>query len=110
MLAWFSGAARCQRLRSCSSTHLCRTRLTERCSKAAVSIFGEPVRNQLGQFVDVCARGIGIEINHAAAVELARLPLDIRGYEHIKLAAVERYEVELGRLREQLRGPVPDGR
>jgi indolepyruvate ferredoxin oxidoreductase len=37
--------------------------------------------------------------NHAAAVELARLPLSIRGYEHIKLAAVERYEAELKRLR-----------
>jgi indolepyruvate ferredoxin oxidoreductase len=37
--------------------------------------------------------------SHAAAVELARLPLDIRGYEEIKLAAVERYESELGRLR-----------
>jgi indolepyruvate ferredoxin oxidoreductase len=37
--------------------------------------------------------------NHAAAVELARLPLSIRGYEHIKLAAVERYEAELERLR-----------
>jgi indolepyruvate ferredoxin oxidoreductase len=43
--------------------------------------------------------------NHAAAVELARLPLGIRGYEQIKLAAVERYEAELGRLREQLRSP-----
>jgi len=37
--------------------------------------------------------------NHAAAVELARLPLAIRGYEQIKLAAVERYEAELERLR-----------
>jgi indolepyruvate ferredoxin oxidoreductase len=37
--------------------------------------------------------------NHPAAVELARLPLAIRGYEQIKLAAVERYEAELERLR-----------
>jgi indolepyruvate ferredoxin oxidoreductase len=37
--------------------------------------------------------------SHAAAVELARLPLAIRGYEQIKLAAVERYEAELDRLR-----------
>jgi indolepyruvate ferredoxin oxidoreductase len=37
--------------------------------------------------------------NHAAAVELARLPLTIRGYEQIKLAAVERYEADLERLR-----------
>jgi indolepyruvate ferredoxin oxidoreductase len=36
---------------------------------------------------------------HAAAVELARLPLAIRGYEHIKLAAVQRYQAELDRLR-----------
>ncbi|HEY7014969.1 MAG TPA: DUF6537 domain-containing protein, partial [Streptosporangiaceae bacterium] len=39
-----------------------------------------------------------------AAVELARLPLDIRGYEQIKLAAVERYERELERLRPLARG------
>jgi indolepyruvate ferredoxin oxidoreductase len=37
--------------------------------------------------------------SHAAAVELARLPLAIRGYEQIKLDAVERYEAELERLR-----------
>jgi indolepyruvate ferredoxin oxidoreductase len=37
--------------------------------------------------------------NLSAAVELARLPLAIRGYERIKLAAVERYEAELERLR-----------
>jgi indolepyruvate ferredoxin oxidoreductase len=36
--------------------------------------------------------------NHAAAVTLARLPLGIRGYERIKLAAVERYESEANRL------------
>ena len=41
--------------------------------------------------------------NHAAAVELARLPLAIRGFEHIKLAAVERYEAELERLRPAVR-------
>ena len=41
--------------------------------------------------------------NHAAAVELARLPLAIRGYEQIKLAAVDRYEAELARLRPLLR-------
>jgi indolepyruvate ferredoxin oxidoreductase len=40
-----------------------------------------------------------------AAVELARLPLDIRGYEQIKLAAVERYERELERLRPLARRP-----
>ena len=48
--------------------------------------------------------------NHAAAVELARLPLAIRGYERIKLAAVERYEAELGRLRSVLRDPGPGRR
>ncbi len=41
--------------------------------------------------------------NHAVAVELARLPLAIRGYEQIKLAAVDRYEAELARLRPLLR-------
>jgi indolepyruvate ferredoxin oxidoreductase len=37
--------------------------------------------------------------SYVAAVELARLPLAIRGYEQVKLAAVERYERELARLR-----------
>ncbi len=36
---------------------------------------------------------------HSAATELARLPLSIRGYEEIKVAAVERYEEERARLR-----------
>ena len=40
--------------------------------------------------------------SHAAAVELARLPLSIRGYEQIKMDAVERYEAELERLRPRL--------
>jgi indolepyruvate ferredoxin oxidoreductase len=35
---------------------------------------------------------------HAAAVQLASLPLGIKGYERIKLAAVERYESEANRL------------
>jgi indolepyruvate ferredoxin oxidoreductase len=34
----------------------------------------------------------------AATVELARLPLGIRGYEHIKLAAVERYTADRAKL------------
>jgi indolepyruvate ferredoxin oxidoreductase len=46
----------------------------------------------------------------AAAVELARLPLQIRGYEHIKLAAVTRYEAERERLRSRLREPGQDAR
>jgi indolepyruvate ferredoxin oxidoreductase len=39
---------------------------------------------------------------HATAVELARLPLAIRGYEDIKLAAVKRYESDRERLRSLL--------
>jgi indolepyruvate ferredoxin oxidoreductase len=42
-------------------------------------------------------------VNLAAAVELARLPLAIRGYEQIKLDAVARYESDLARLRALLR-------
>ncbi len=41
--------------------------------------------------------------NLATAVELARLPLAIRGYEQIKLAAVARYEDDLARLRPRFR-------
>ncbi|HTS96215.1 MAG TPA: indolepyruvate ferredoxin oxidoreductase family protein [Streptosporangiaceae bacterium] len=47
---------------------------------------------------------------HAAAVELARLPLAIRGYEQIKLAAVARYEAELARLRPLAAGPARPAR
>ncbi len=47
---------------------------------------------------------------HAAAVELARLPLQIRGYEHIKLAAVARYETERDGLRSRLPEPGHDPR
>jgi indolepyruvate ferredoxin oxidoreductase len=40
--------------------------------------------------------------NLGTAAELARLPLAIRGYEQIKLAAVARYEADLARLGAQL--------
>jgi len=49
------------------------------------------------------------EGRHAAAVELARLPLGIRGYEHIKLAAVERYDADRARLLRELGGGEPGG-
>ncbi|HEU5416596.1 MAG TPA: indolepyruvate ferredoxin oxidoreductase family protein [Streptosporangiaceae bacterium] len=45
------------------------------------------------------------DAGHAAAVELARLPLGIRGYEEIKLAAVARYEADRARLRAGLGSP-----
>jgi indolepyruvate ferredoxin oxidoreductase len=45
---------------------------------------------------------------YATAVELARLPLEIRGYEHIKLAAVQRYEAQRAELRQRLRGRQPE--
>ena len=41
--------------------------------------------------------------NLATAVDLARLPLGIRGYEQIKLDAVARYESDLARLRPLVR-------
>jgi len=47
--------------------------------------------------------------NHATAVQLASLPLDIRGYERIKLAAAERYASEADRLRQALREERPAG-
>lgn len=40
--------------------------------------------------------------NLAQAVALAELPDEVRGYEQVKLANVERYRAELGRLREEL--------
>ena len=46
--------------------------------------------------------------NHATMTELARLPLAIRGYEKIKLAAVARYEADWQRLRAALDQPGHD--
>jgi indolepyruvate ferredoxin oxidoreductase len=46
--------------------------------------------------------------NQAAMTELARLPLAIRGYEKIKLAAVARYEADWQRLRAALDQPGHD--
>jgi indolepyruvate ferredoxin oxidoreductase len=43
---------------------------------------------------------------YPVAVELARLPLDIRGYEQIKLTAIDRYQTERERLRSLLRQPA----
>jgi indolepyruvate ferredoxin oxidoreductase len=42
----------------------------------------------------------------AATVALARLPLGIRGYEHIKLAAIERYAADRAKLLGELGGPA----
>jgi indolepyruvate ferredoxin oxidoreductase len=42
----------------------------------------------------------------AATVALARLPLGIRGYEHIKLAAIERYDADRAKLLGELGGPA----
>jgi indolepyruvate ferredoxin oxidoreductase len=44
------------------------------------------------------------DIGLVAATSYAALPLEIRGYEDVKLAAVERFEQERDRLREQLTG------
>ena len=40
--------------------------------------------------------------NLQQAVALAELPDEVRGYEHVKLANVERYRAELGRMRDEL--------
>ena len=49
---------------------------------------------------------VWIEGRLAATVELARLPLGIRGYEHIKLAAIARYDADRARLLGELGGPA----
>ena len=46
----------------------------------------------------------------AATVELARLPLGIRGYEHIKLAAIARYDADRAKLLGELGGREGPGR
>jgi indolepyruvate ferredoxin oxidoreductase len=55
------------------------------------------------QMRTILAAAAGLPVaGFTAAVELARLPLAIRGYEEIKLAAAERYEADRDRLRAQL--------
>jgi indolepyruvate ferredoxin oxidoreductase len=40
--------------------------------------------------------------NHAVATELARLPEEVRGFGHVKMAAVERFEKKKAALLEKL--------
>jgi indolepyruvate ferredoxin oxidoreductase len=44
--------------------------------------------------------------NHALAVEIARLPLKIRGFGHVKSAAIERVQAEQAELLQCLRNPA----
>jgi indolepyruvate ferredoxin oxidoreductase len=57
-------------------------------------------RRLAGQYeADLRAAAAGLSAGtYDTLVELARLPLAIRGYEEIKLAAVERYEAGRERL------------
>ena len=45
--------------------------------------------------------------NHAVAVELASLPLEIRGFGHIKEASLARAKAKETRLLARLRAPAP---
>ncbi|HEX3863280.1 MAG TPA: indolepyruvate ferredoxin oxidoreductase family protein [Stellaceae bacterium] len=45
--------------------------------------------------------------NHAAAVELARLPLEIRGFGHVKEASLRRAKVKESQLLARFRSPQP---
>ena len=45
--------------------------------------------------------------NHSIAVELASLPLEIRGFGHIKEASLARAKAKEVKLIEQLRSPAP---
>ncbi|MEP3244699.1 MAG: indolepyruvate ferredoxin oxidoreductase family protein [Sneathiella sp.] len=44
---------------------------------------------------------------HGLAVEIASLPMQVRGYGHVKEAAVEMYYAEVGHLMGQLKNPAP---
>ena len=44
---------------------------------------------------------------HALSVEIAALPMQIRGYGHIKEAAVKSYYEEAGNLMAGLKSPTP---
>jgi indolepyruvate ferredoxin oxidoreductase len=48
--------------------------------------------------------------NLAAAAELARLPQEIRGYGHVKAAAIERFEARKAELLKAFDAPEPVGK
>jgi indolepyruvate ferredoxin oxidoreductase len=48
------------------------------------------------------------EGNHALAVRLAQIPEQIRGFGHVKLAAVEAAKKLEAELLAQLKAPAPD--
>ena len=45
--------------------------------------------------------------NHAAAVALAALPQEIRGFGPVKMAAIERYEEALPEILSAFHNPMP---
>jgi indolepyruvate ferredoxin oxidoreductase len=47
------------------------------------------------------------ETNYAAAVELAAMPLDIRGFGHVKETNIARFAAKKARLLAQFRSPTP---
>ncbi|HEX3885086.1 MAG TPA: indolepyruvate ferredoxin oxidoreductase family protein [Stellaceae bacterium] len=57
------------------------------------------------QLDEICA-GL-LAANHAVAVELAAVPLDIRGFGHVKDAAIERAKAKTEALIAQFRSPNP---
>jgi len=56
--------------------------------------------------LDEIAAGLS-PANHAAAVELAALPLEIRGFGHVKEASLQRAKAKEGELLAQFRSPPP---
>jgi indolepyruvate ferredoxin oxidoreductase len=48
--------------------------------------------------------------NYPCAIALASLPDQVRGFGPVKIKAIERFEREWQKLREQLLGPAPETR
>ncbi len=97
MLAVFRGLAKLRFLRGTAFDPFGRT-AERRAERELVARYGA--------VLDEIAAGLS-PANHAIAVELAGLPLEIRGFGHIKEANLRRAEAREGELLAQFRAPPP---
>jgi indolepyruvate ferredoxin oxidoreductase len=97
MLGAFRALARMRRLRGTVFDPFGRT--AERRAERRLIVEYEAV-------LDEIERGLSPE-NHEAAVELARLPLEIRGFGHVKEAKLRRAKAKEADLLARFRSPSP---
>ncbi len=97
MLGAFRALARLRRLRGTAFDPFGRT--AERRAERRLIAEYEAV-------LDEIERDLSPE-NHAAAVELALLPLEIRGFGHVKEANLKRAKIKVAALLARFRAPPP---